>query len=87
MITLAYIAKLGVTTQKSSVKVQKIDSLLLTTYGMTLAKFLFQNSLRKNQFLEKTFYLTNTSNEVVLKMSFFFFSFTNIKFGELIKLT
>lgn len=35
----AYVAKLRLTTQKTSVSVQKIDSLPFETYDMTLAKF------------------------------------------------
>ncbi len=40
IMTLAYVAKLGFTTQKTSIKAQKIDGLSIETYGMTLAKFL-----------------------------------------------
>ncbi len=43
-MTLAYAAKLGLITQKTSVKAQKIDGLPLKTHGMTSARFSIQNS-------------------------------------------
>ena len=39
IITSAYVVELGLTTQKTSVEVQKIDDLLLETYDMALARF------------------------------------------------
>ncbi len=44
-MTLAYAAKLGLTTRKTSVGTQKIDGLPLETHGITSAKFLLQDSL------------------------------------------
>lgn len=44
-MTLAYIVKLGFTTQKTSVKAQKIDRLSLKTYNIVSAKFLLQDNL------------------------------------------
>ncbi len=38
-MTPAYATKLGLTTRKTSVGVQKIDGLLLKTYGMVSARF------------------------------------------------
>ncbi len=87
MIPLAYRAELGLTTQKTSVKAQKIDGLLLKTYGIAPASFLLQDSLRRVQFFEKTFLLADTSIEVVLEMSFLSLGNIDIKFAELEKLT
>ncbi len=39
-MTPAYVVELGLTTQKTSVGVQKIDSLSIKTYGMTSVRFL-----------------------------------------------
>ncbi len=39
-MTPAYAVKLGLTTQKTSVRAQKIDGLPLETHGMTSTKFL-----------------------------------------------
>ena len=84
---LAYIAELGFTTQKTSVGAQKIDGLLLETYGMASTRFLVQDSLKKVWFFEETFLLADTSMKLVLKMPFLFFSNTDVKFAELGKLT
>lgn len=40
LITLSYVVKLGLTTQKTSVKVQKINSSLLETYDIALTDYL-----------------------------------------------
>ncbi len=40
MMTLAYIAELGFTTQKTSVGAQKIDGSSLETYSMASTSFL-----------------------------------------------
>lgn len=82
-----YIVKLGFTTQKISIKAQKIDDLPLKIYRMTLAKFLIQKNLEKVWFFEETFLLTDTSMEVILEMHFSSFSNVNIKFAEQEKLT
>lgn len=86
-MTLAYTAKLGLTTQKTSVRVQKIDSLPLESYGMVLASFSLQDSLRRIRFFEEIFLLTDTNMEVVLEMSFLSLSNVNIEFAKLKKLT
>ncbi len=39
-INLVYAMKLGFTTQKTNVRAQKIDGLLLKTYGIVSASFL-----------------------------------------------
>lgn len=44
---LAYIVKLDLTTQKTDIYTQKIDSLALETQKMVIANFLVQNRLRK----------------------------------------
>ncbi len=44
-MTSAYATKLGLTTRKTSIRVQKIDGLPLETYGMASARFSIQDSL------------------------------------------
>lgn len=39
-MTLAYVAKLGLITQKTSIKAQKINDLLLEIYNIASARFL-----------------------------------------------
>lgn len=72
-MTLAYAAKLSLATQKTSVRAQKIDRIILKTYDMVSANFLFLNSQKKVWFFKKTFLLTNTSIEIVLEKFFLFF--------------
>lgn len=85
-MTSAYIIKLGLTIQKTSIGASKINGLLLETYGMVLNRFLIQDSLKKVWFFEETFLLTDTSMQVILEILFFSFSNANIKFAELEKL-
>lgn len=80
-MTPTYIVKLDFTTQKTSVEVQKIDSLALQTYGMVSASSLLQNRLKKIPFFEKIFSLANTNIKVVLEMLFLLFSNANIRFN------
>lgn len=65
---LVYKAKLGFTTQKTSIGAQKIDDIALETYSMALARFSIQDSLKRVLFFEKTFLLANISIEVILEM-------------------
>ena len=82
-----YVAKLDFITWKTSVGVQKIDSLLLETYGMASARFPIQDSLGRVWFFDKTFLLANTHIKVVLRMPFLFFNNANVSCAELEKLT
>ncbi len=86
-MTPAYIAKLGLTAQKTSVGVQKIDGSPLETHGMALARFSLQDSLGRVWFFQETFLLANISMEVVLGILFLSFSNADVKFAELEKLT
>lgn len=71
---LAYTAKLSLSTQRTSIKAQKIDGSVLETYGIASASFLLQNSLRRVWFFEEIFLLADTSIEVILRMPFLSFS-------------
>lgn len=46
-MTPSYATKLGLTIQKTDIGIQKIDSLLLETYGMVIVGFLVENRLEK----------------------------------------
>lgn len=69
-MTPIYVAKLDLTTQKTSIGAQKIDGLIQEIYIIVLASFSLQNSLERIWFFEKTFLLANTSIKVVLRMLF-----------------
>ncbi len=87
MMSPAYATKLGLTTQKTSIRAQKINDSSLKTYDMISASFLLQDSLGKVQFFEETFLLTDTNMEMVLAMCFLSLSNADIKLAELEKLT
>ncbi len=86
-MTLVYVAKLGLTTRKTSLEAQKIDGSPLETHGMTSAKFLLQDSLGRVWFFELTFLLADTNIEVVLGMPFLSLSNIDVEFAELGKPT
>lgn len=52
---------------------------------MILIRFLFQDSLKKIRFFEKTFLLTDISIKIVLETPFLSLSNTDIKFAERLK--
>lgn len=82
----AFAAKLGLSPKLTNIGAQKIDESLLETYGMTLTRFSIYNNLKKIQFFEKTFLLTNISIKVVPKMPFFSFNNIDVEFAKLKKL-
>ncbi len=80
-MTLAYARKLGLTTWKTSVRVLKIDSSTLVTYGIVIARFSVHKKLKKVQFFTETFLLADTSIEVVLGMLLLTFSDADVRFA------
>lgn len=85
-MTPTYVTKLSFTTEKTSIKAQKIDGLVLKIYGMVWVKFLIQDSSRRVWFFEETFILADTSMEIILKMPFLFLNNVNVEFAESRKL-
>ncbi len=79
-MTPAYATKLDLTVRKISVGAQKIDGLLLETYGIVSASFSLQDSLRRVRFFEETFLLANISMKMVLGMLFLAFSNADFQF-------
>lgn len=69
-MTPIFAAKLSGITQRTDVGVQKIDCSPIVIYEIVLIGFSVQNKLKKVQFFEKTFLLTDISIEVIRKMSF-----------------
>lgn len=87
VMTLAYVAKLGLVTQKINVRAQKIDGSPLEIYGMVSAMFSLQDSLEKVRFFEKTFLLTDISIKMILGMPFLPLSNADVEFIESDKLS
>lgn len=79
-MTLGYVAKVGLVTQKTNIDTKKIDSSPLVTYAIVLAGFSVQDKLGKVQFFEETFLLTNTNMEMVVEMRFLTLSNANVQF-------
>lgn len=81
-MTSTYIAELDLTTRKISDGGQKIEGLLLATYGMAFTKVLLKNSFRRVKFFEETLLLADTSIEVLLGMTFLSLSNADVEFTE-----
>ena len=79
-MTPAFAAKLGLSTQSTNLRAQKIDGSALKTYGMTIAGFSIQDNLGRARFFDETFLLADTSMEVVLGMPFLALSNADIQF-------
>ena len=79
-MTPDFAIKLGLIIQKTNVSAQKIDSSALEIYDMVIAKFLFQDKLKKPSFFEKTFLLADTSMDVILEILFLTINNANVNF-------
>lgn len=62
--------KLGFWINKININSQKIDKSYLNTFNIIIAKFSAENKLRLIFFFEKTFLLSQTIPDMVLKMLF-----------------
>ena len=81
-MTLVYVKQLGLWTRKTDVGAQKIDGLLLVTYGMIIATFQVIDKLGRARFFQETFLLADTIMEIVLGIFFLTFSNADIQFAE-----
>ena len=72
--------ELGFLIRHTNLRVQKIDGIMLDTYGIVVAAFLLINKVNRIRFFEEIFLMTNISPEVVLEMLFFTLSGANINF-------
>ena len=80
-MTLAYTKQLGLQVRKTDVGAQKIDGLLLRTFGMVIAGFQVEDKLGRAWFLQESSLLAETSMKVVLGMPFLTISNANIQFA------
>lgn len=81
-MTPVYAKKLGFRTWKTDVGVQKIYNSSLTNYGMVIAGFQVKNKERKACFFQEICLLANTSDDIILGMSFLIFSNADIIFTD-----
>ena len=73
VMTLAYIAKLGLKVQKTDSRVQKVYGSTLDTFGIVLADFQVEDKLGRAGFFQETFLVANTTLEMILRIPFLTF--------------
>ena len=78
----AYVERLGLKTQKTNVRAQKIDGSTLKTFGMVIADFQMKDKSGRLKFFQKTFLVANTKFIVVLGIFFLKISNANMTFGK-----
>ena len=78
----AYATKLGLRAGKIDVGIQMINRSYLDTFGMVIADCSVKYKLRRVQFFQENFLLTNIGLQVVLRMLFLTFSKVNIRVAE-----
>lgn len=61
VITLAYVAILGLKVQETNIRAQKVDGSTLDIFEMVLADFHVENKLGKAWFFQETFLVANTT--------------------------
>ena len=82
IMTLAYMAHLGLKVRVTNVGAQKINGSSLVIYGMIIAAFQVVNKLGCSRLIQETFLLADISMEVVLGMFFLTFSNVDVQFAE-----
>ena len=81
-MTPAYTKKLGLWTQKTDIRAQKIDRSSLDTFEMLIVGFQVLDEQCRAWFFQKTFLFANTTMKMVLGMPFLTFSNADIRFVE-----
>ena len=79
-VHLAFVKELGLLIRPTDVGAQKIDDIMLETYGIVVAAFLVKDKANRVRFFEKTFLVANVSLEVVFKMLFLILSGADVDF-------
>ena len=77
-MTPAYAKQLGLQVQKTDVGAQKMDGLLLQTFGMFITGFQIEDKLSRARFSQESFLLAESSMKVVLRMPFLIISNADI---------
>ena len=79
-IHLIFAWELGLPIRLTDVGAQKIDSIMLDTFGMVVIVFSVTDKANRVRFFEKTFLMANISPEVVYEICFFILSGADIDF-------
>ena len=80
-MTSKFAAKLGLTTQPTVIKEQKIDGFTQKMYNMVIVGFSILDKSSKIRFFVETFLRADTNIEVVSKMLFLTLNNVNIQFN------
>ena len=72
--------ELGLSIRPTDVEAQKIDGIMLDTYKIVVIVFLVTDKANQVRFFKETFLVRNVSPEIVLEMSFFTLSSTDVDF-------
>ena len=80
-VHLAFAKELGFFIRLIDVRVQKIDDIILDTYGMVVAAFSMKDKANRVRFFQEIFLVANVSPEVFLGMLFFTLSSADIDFS------
>ena len=73
--------QLGLPIRPTDVGAQKINNIMLDTYGMVVAAFSMEDKANRVGFFEKTFLVANVSPEIVLGMPFLTLSGADVDFS------
>lgn len=80
IIHTTFAKKLGFSIRLIDVRTQKINDIILDTYGMIVTVFSVTNKANKVKFFKETFVVANVSPELVFGMLFFFLNGANVDF-------
>lgn len=76
----AFAKELGLSIKPMDIRVQKIDGIILNTYGIVIAAFLLTDKANWEKFFEETFLVVNISPEIVFGILFLTLSNADIDF-------
>ena len=79
-INLFFTKQLGLAIKSTDIETQKIDGIMLNTYGIVVVAFLVVHKANQARFFEKNFLVANISPEVIFERSFFTLSSADIDF-------
>ena len=82
VIDLGSAKKLDLKIKKTNVGAQKIDGSTLEIYGIVITNFQIEDKTSRPRFFKKTFLVTNTKFEMIVKMFFLKISNINLPFGK-----
>lgn len=82
IMSFTFSKKLGLVSQKTNVRAQKIYNSLLELYIMVIVAYLVKDKGKKARNFKKTFLLINFNIDIVHKMFFLIISNTNNNFNN-----